>query len=110
MAMKKRLRAPDIVLRSYGGERLNVLAKLEVTISQGNHTVMITTLVQKDAPSPLLLGTDVLSSIGFYCTFQKPGQTISLLEKVNMDSKKDSDSDSVVVKHRPQRNSRVKLH
>ena len=63
MAMKKRLRAPDIVLRSYGGERLNVLAKLEVTISQGNHTVTITTLVQKDAPSPLLLGTDVLSSL-----------------------------------------------
>ena len=58
----------------------------------------ITTLVQKDAPSPLLLGTDVLSSMGFYCTFQKPGQAVSLLEKVDMDSNKDSDSDSEVVK------------
>ena len=86
MAMSKRLRAPDVVLRSYGGERLNVLAQLEVTISQGSHTVTITTLVQKDAPSPLLLGTDVLSSLGFYCTFQKPGQTINLLEKVTPDS------------------------
>ena len=52
----------------------------------------IATLVQKD---PLLLGTDVLSSIGFYCTFQKPGQT---LEKVDVDSNKDSDSNSEVVK------------
>ena len=86
MAMSKRLRAPDVVLRSYGGERLNVLAQLEVTISQGSHTVTITTLVQKGAPSPLLLGTDVLSSLGFYCTFQKPGQTINLLEKVTPDS------------------------
>ena len=86
MAMSKRLRAPDVVLRSYGGERLNVLAQLEVTISQGSHTVTITTLVQKDAPSRLLLGTDVLSSLGFYCTFQKPGQTITLLEKVTPDS------------------------
>ena len=37
IAMKKKLKAPDIVLRSNGGERLNVLAQLEVTISQGNH-------------------------------------------------------------------------
>ena len=77
MAMSKRLRAPDVVIRSYGGEQLNVLAQLEVTISQGSHIVTITTLVQKDAPSPLLLGTDVLSSLGFYCTFQKPGQTVT---------------------------------
>ena len=81
VAMQERLKTPDIVLRSYGGERLNVLAQLEVTISQGDHKVMITTMVQKDAPSPLLLGTDVLSSLGFYCTFQKPGQTTNLLGK-----------------------------
>ena len=77
---------------------MNVLAQLELTISQGNHTVTITTLVQKDAPTPLLLGTDVLSSICFYCTFQKPGQAVSFLEKVDMDSNKNSNSDSEVVK------------
>ena len=40
---------------------------------------MITTLVQKDSPSPVLLGTDeILSSLGFQCTFQ----TTNLLGKI----------------------------
>ena len=63
-----------------------MLAQLKVIISQGEHAVMVTVLVQKDAPSPLLLGTDVLSSFGFYCTFHKPdgtSVTTNLLEEVS---------------------------
>ena len=99
VAMSKRLRVPDVVLRSYGGERLNVLAQLEVTISQGSHTVTITALVQKDAP---ILGTDALSSLGFYCTFQKPGQTINLLPQIPTATMR-------LLKHRARRNSKVNL-
>ena len=43
---------------------------------------MITILIQKDAPSPLLLGTDVLSSLGFYCTLQKPGKATNILGEI----------------------------
>ena len=75
VAMQERLKSPDIVLTGYSGERLNVLAQLKVTISQGDYVVTVTALVQKDAPSPLLLGTDVLPSLGFSFAFQKPGNT-----------------------------------
>ena len=54
---------------------MNILAQLKVTISQGEYAVTVTALIQKDAPSPLLLGTDVLQSLGFSFTFQKPGET-----------------------------------
>ena len=73
--MKERLKSPDIVLTGYSGEQLNILAQLKVTIGQGEYAVTVTALIQKDAPSPLLLGTDVLPSLGFSFTFQKPGET-----------------------------------
>ena len=73
--MQERLKSPDIVLTGYGGERLNIQVQLKVTINQGEYAVTVTALVQRDAPSPLLLGTDVLPSLGFSFAFQKPGDT-----------------------------------
>ena len=51
--MRERLKSPDIVLTGISGERLNVLAQLKVTISQGEYAVTVTALVQKDAQSSL---------------------------------------------------------
>ena len=53
VAMRERLKSPDIVLTGISGERLNVLAQLKVTISQGEYAVTVTALVQKDAQSSL---------------------------------------------------------
>ena len=65
---------------------MNVLAQLEVTINQGEYTVTDVVLIQKDAPSPLLLGTDKLPSLGFSFIFVKIGEISSntdALEKHN---------------------------
>ena len=60
LAMQEKLKPPDIVLQSYGGERLNVPAQLEVIISQGEHTVMGTVLAQKDSSiGPLVIYGDI---------------------------------------------------
>ena len=45
VAMKERLKSPDIVLTGYSGERLNILAQLKVTISQGEYAVTVTALI-----------------------------------------------------------------
>ena len=86
VAMRERLKPPDFVLTGYSGEQLNVLAQLKVTINQGEYTVTAIVLFQKDAPSPLLLGTDILSSLGFSFIFEKIGEISSntdALEKHN---------------------------
>ena len=47
-----------------------MLAQLQVTIIQGEYTVTISALIQKDTSSPLLFGTDVLQSLCFSFTFR----------------------------------------
>ncbi len=64
-AVKLRFGEPSVVLKSYGGARLNVIAQLQVTLSQGEHSTNALVLVQKDAPNALLVGTDLLSLLGF---------------------------------------------
>lgn len=53
-----------------------------MTISRGVYTCQTTVLVQKDAPLDLLVGTDLLSSLGFRLVeVGEDGQAVDLLQQ-----------------------------
>ena len=62
---RKKLKAPDVMLKSYGGHRLDFIAQTELTLSRGRCQMNTTILVRKNAPNDLLLGTDVQPQLGF---------------------------------------------
>ena len=49
-----------------GGGEVNIIGQITVTLSHGDKECETTILVQKGASLSLLLGTDVLPSLGFY--------------------------------------------
>lgn len=71
--MLKKFEPPAVSLRSYGGNRLDLVAQVPVCITRGPYQVELKVLVQKDAPNPLLLGTNALPALGLF-----------LLEKENL--------------------------
>ena len=78
-AMASRFETPSVSLRSYGGSRLEIVAQLPVTLSQGKFVTKAVVLVQKDAPHDLLIGTDTQPLIGFSLCLRKDGQLVHLL-------------------------------
>ena len=62
---RKKLKDPDVMLKNYGGHRLDFIAQIELTLSRGQYQLITTILVRKDAPNDLLLGTDVQPQLGF---------------------------------------------
>ena len=62
---RKKLKGPDVMLKNYGGHRLDFIAQVELTLSRGQYQLITTILVRKDAPNNLLLGTDVQPQLGF---------------------------------------------
>ena len=64
---------PDLALNNYGGQRLSLIAQIELTLSQGDREVQAVVLVQKDAPNDLLLGTDSQPQLGFTLSLRKGG-------------------------------------
>ena len=69
-------------LRSYGGGELSIISQVKICLSRGNLTVEIFLQVQKGAPVDLLLGTDVLSHLGFsFSRLENNGKLTYLLEK-----------------------------
>ena len=69
-ATLKKFEPPGISLKSYCGSPLDILARLPVRITRGPFEVGVTVLVQKGAPSPLLLGTNALHPLG-QCLVEK---------------------------------------
>ena len=57
-ATLKKFETPQVSLKNYGGEPLDIMAQLPVRITQGEYNANIKVLVRKDAPNHLLLGTD----------------------------------------------------
>ena len=56
-ATLKKFETPQVSLKNYGGEPLDITAQLPVRITQGEYSAAIKVLVRKDAPNHLLLGT-----------------------------------------------------
>ena len=61
----KKFSPPDVVLKAYGGQPLDILSQVRLTLSLGDRALDTTVLVQKGAPNQLLLGTDVQPKLGF---------------------------------------------
>ena len=68
-------------IQNFGGGRVNVICQVTVDINRGSHQCRATILVQKESTIELLLGTDLLTKLGFDLvkTSQK-GEVTNLLE------------------------------
>ena len=65
LEMTQKLQQPAIRLHSYGGEQLNIVRQLTATIQSGMYSKTAVVLVQSNAPTDLLLGTDCQPHLGF---------------------------------------------
>ena len=59
---------PTVMLRSYNGDILNVVAQLPIILDQGDQEVSSAILIQKDAPQELLIATDLQLVLGYILT------------------------------------------
>ena len=55
-----------MVLQNYSGDKLRVVRQIKVTLSRSGHSARAIIQVQKGAPAKLLVGTDLLSKLGYY--------------------------------------------
>ena len=76
---RKKLTDPDVMLKNYGGHRLDFIAQVELNLSRGQYQLITTILVRKDAPNDLLLGTDVQPQLGFSLGTQDADGSITSL-------------------------------
>ena len=74
LAMQKQLEPPTMLLKSYCGGKLYLVAqvKLQIATVSGQRVEAIVQ-VQEDAPVDLLLGTDLQPLLGFSLTVNVPG-------------------------------------
>ena len=80
-ATMKKFQDPDVILKSYGGQRLDFMAQVELSLSRGDRETKRTVLVRKDAPNDLLIGTDVQPELGFSLVVTDPnGRVKDLLD------------------------------
>ena len=73
--IKNRIRPPSSTLQGYGGGDLHIVGQLECDLSSGGYHLKCQVLIQKGAPVPLLIGTDVLPKLGFLFLRKDQGQT-----------------------------------
>ena len=55
-----------VVLQNYSGDKLRVVRQIKVTLSHSKHSARAIIQVQKGVPAKLLVGTDLLSKLGYY--------------------------------------------
>ena len=75
----KQFSEPEITLKNYGGQVLDVTSQAPFCFSNGQHQVTATVLVQSNAPHQLLLGTDIQSKLGFSLMVNQPAGATDLL-------------------------------
>lgn len=80
LEVKRRLKPPEITLRSYGGGGLDIVGQIQATLQCGSYRQTAVVLVQNGAPEDLLLGTDLQPQLGFRLSQARPdGPAIQLL-------------------------------
>ena len=79
MMARFQFKSPTVMLKSYSGDILNIVAQLPVTLTQGSHEVSSVVLIQQNAPVSLLIGTDLQPALGFRLTVQKSGNQETVL-------------------------------
>ena len=92
-AVDSRLEPTTVVLRNYSGDRLQVVRQIQVTVSRLEYSTNALIQVQRGAPAKLLIGTDLLSKLGYL--FVQASQTGNDNDMLN-DDVSVSDNDSKV--------------
>ena len=64
-AVETRLEPTTVVLQNYSGDRLQVVRQIQVTVSRLEYSTNALIQVQRGAPDKLLIGTDLLSKLGY---------------------------------------------
>ena len=80
--VEDRLKPTSLNLRNYGGDELNIVRQISVSLTHGEHSVTATIQVQAAAPAPLLIGTDVLPQLGFQSLSKDHNEYKDLLQAV----------------------------
>ena len=65
--METRLQPTSVVLWNYSGDRLQVVRQiqLQVTMNRADYSATALIQIQRGAPAKLLIGTDLLSKLGY---------------------------------------------
>ena len=80
--MERRLEPTPLAMRNYGGEWLPVVRQVRTTICRPGHELEAVVQVQKDAPAKFLIGTDLLSKLGFlFVRTEVEDDDVDLLEE-----------------------------
>ena len=80
--VKDRFQTTNLSVNNYGGGEVNIIGQLPVSLKLGDKECCAIILVQKGATVDLLLGTDLLTQLGF-CVLKasdRDGQMVDLLQ------------------------------
>ena len=79
-AVEERLEPSTVTLQNYGGQRLGIVRQIKVGITRPGCSVEAVVQVHQDAPTDLLIGTDLLPQLGFiFLQTELEGEDIDLL-------------------------------
>lgn len=85
--VKGRIETPTLTLQNYGGERINTVGQISISLSRDEFSDKCLVQVQRHSPVPILLGTDVQSKLGFMLLQDSTkGRAVDLLSKKDVQS------------------------
>jgi len=79
-SVRARLQHSNVTLQSYGGGKLNIIGQIEVTLERGSHRTKALVQIQNKAPVQLLIGTDLLPSLGVIFLLEQSGAEQSQIQ------------------------------
>jgi hypothetical protein len=79
-SFKRTIRPPKVTLQSYGETHIFTVGQTEVTLKRGPYSLKTTVQIQKNAPVPLLIGTNLQPMLGFmFLQAHTDGSAVDLL-------------------------------
>ena len=71
-SVRKRLQYSSVRLQSYGRGKLNIIGQIEVNLERGSNQTKVVVQIQNKAPVELLIGKDLLPSLGVLFLLKEP--------------------------------------
>ena len=71
-SIRERLQYFSVKRTSYGGGKLNIIGQIEVRLERGSSQTKAVVQIQNEVPVQLLIGTDLLSSLGVLFLLKEP--------------------------------------
>ena len=90
-AVEKRLEPSTVTLQNYGVQRLGIVRQIKVGIARPGCSVEAVIQVHQDAPTNLLIGTDLLPQLGFtFLQTEFEGEDVDLLRKPSLNERRNT--------------------